>query len=188
MARPAQRLTLQGPARRRRELELPVVTDSREAAGRRVGVLGIRGGNTEFEPLGLPQACGAGSRRPGRSRRRPRRRLADADRPARHRGTRRAAADRPALRPGGRARRRQPGLLHRRAVGQSRAHQPVPDPGPGWRPSAVLSGRGVRGRPIPPRAQEYGFRAGLALLVGLFVFATWNDLAHIGLFRWVAVR
>jgi regulator of sigma E protease len=44
----------------------------------------------------------------------------------------------------------------------------------------------VRGRPIPARAQEYGFRAGIALLAGLFVFATWNDLSHIGLFRWVA--
>ncbi|KAA5614212.1 RIP metalloprotease RseP [Rhodovastum atsumiense] len=44
----------------------------------------------------------------------------------------------------------------------------------------------VRGRPLPPRAQEYGFRAGLALILGLFVFATWNDLTHIGLFRWVA--
>jgi regulator of sigma E protease len=44
----------------------------------------------------------------------------------------------------------------------------------------------VRGRPLPPRAQEYGFRAGLAVLAGLFVFATWNDLTHIGLFRWVA--
>lgn len=44
----------------------------------------------------------------------------------------------------------------------------------------------IRGRPIPPRAQEYGFRAGLALLVGLFVFATWNDLTHLGIFRWVA--
>ena len=44
----------------------------------------------------------------------------------------------------------------------------------------------LRGRPIPPRAQEYGFRAGFALLVGLFIFATWNDLTHFGLFRWVA--
>ncbi|MGE0225340.1 MAG: RIP metalloprotease RseP [Acetobacteraceae bacterium] len=44
----------------------------------------------------------------------------------------------------------------------------------------------IRGRPLPPRAQEYGFRAGLAVLAGLFIFATWNDLAHIGLFRWVA--
>jgi regulator of sigma E protease len=44
----------------------------------------------------------------------------------------------------------------------------------------------IRGRPIPPRAQEYGFRAGLALLACLFVFATWNDLSHLGLVRWVA--
>jgi regulator of sigma E protease len=44
----------------------------------------------------------------------------------------------------------------------------------------------IRGRPLPQRAQEYGFRAGMALLAGLFVFATWNDLTHLGLFRWVA--
>jgi len=24
------------------------------------------------------------------------------------------------------------------------------------------------------------------VLAGLFIFATWNDLTHIGLFRWVA--
>jgi regulator of sigma E protease len=44
----------------------------------------------------------------------------------------------------------------------------------------------LRGRPLPPRAQEYSFRAGIAVLAGLFIFATWNDLTHIGLFRWVA--
>ncbi|HEX2940850.1 MAG TPA: RIP metalloprotease RseP [Rhodopila sp.] len=44
----------------------------------------------------------------------------------------------------------------------------------------------LRGRPLPPRAQEYGFRAGLAVIACLFVFATWNDLSHLGLFRWVA--
>jgi regulator of sigma E protease len=44
----------------------------------------------------------------------------------------------------------------------------------------------VRGRPLPIRAVEYGTRAGFALLVGLFVFATWNDLSHLGLVRWVA--
>jgi regulator of sigma E protease len=44
----------------------------------------------------------------------------------------------------------------------------------------------LRGRPLPPRAVEYGFRAGFALLVGLFVFATWNDLSHLGLVRWLA--
>jgi regulator of sigma E protease len=44
----------------------------------------------------------------------------------------------------------------------------------------------LRGRPLSQRAQEYGFRAGLALLAALFVFATWNDLTHLGMFRWVA--
>jgi regulator of sigma E protease len=44
----------------------------------------------------------------------------------------------------------------------------------------------LRGRPLPARAVEYGFRAGFAVLVGLFVFATWNDLSHLGLVRWVA--
>ena len=44
----------------------------------------------------------------------------------------------------------------------------------------------LRGRPLPARAQEYGYRAGFAVLIGLFVFATWNDLGHLGLFRWVA--
>ena len=43
----------------------------------------------------------------------------------------------------------------------------------------------LRGRPLPQRAVEYGLRAGLALLVGLFVFATWNDLSHLGVVRWV---
>ncbi|WP_424813754.1 RIP metalloprotease RseP [Roseococcus sp. YIM B11640] len=44
----------------------------------------------------------------------------------------------------------------------------------------------VRGRPLPPRALEFGFRAGFALLVCLFLFATWNDIAHGGIGRWVA--
>lgn len=44
----------------------------------------------------------------------------------------------------------------------------------------------VYGRPLPAKAQEIGFRAGLALLAGLFVFATWNDLTHLGVVHWVA--
>ncbi len=43
----------------------------------------------------------------------------------------------------------------------------------------------LRGRPVPTRLQEIGFRAGFAVLAGLFVFATWNDLSHLGLFHWV---
>lgn len=44
----------------------------------------------------------------------------------------------------------------------------------------------IRGRPLPPRAQEYGLRAGLAVLVSLFLFATWNDLGSLGVVRWVS--
>ncbi|HZH45496.1 MAG TPA: RIP metalloprotease RseP [Roseococcus sp.] len=44
----------------------------------------------------------------------------------------------------------------------------------------------IRGRPLPPRALEYGFRAGFAVLISLFVFATWNDIAQGGIGRWVA--
>jgi len=44
----------------------------------------------------------------------------------------------------------------------------------------------LRGRPLPPRAQEIGLRAGFALLITLFVFATWNDLAQWGVFNWIA--
>lgn len=37
----------------------------------------------------------------------------------------------------------------------------------------------VRGRPMGERAQEFGFRIGLALVMMLMVFATWNDLVHL---------
>lgn len=40
----------------------------------------------------------------------------------------------------------------------------------------------VRGRPLGERAQELGFRIGLALVVSLLLFATWNDLTKLGLF------
>jgi regulator of sigma E protease len=41
----------------------------------------------------------------------------------------------------------------------------------------------VRGRPLPPRAVEYGFRIGFGLVISLMVFATWNDLVHTGVVR-----
>jgi regulator of sigma E protease len=34
----------------------------------------------------------------------------------------------------------------------------------------------VRGRPLGERAQEWGLRIGVALVLGLVVLATWNDL------------
>jgi regulator of sigma E protease len=43
----------------------------------------------------------------------------------------------------------------------------------------------IRGKPLGQRAQEYGFRIGLALVLTLMVFATWNDLTHFGLVDFV---
>jgi regulator of sigma E protease len=37
----------------------------------------------------------------------------------------------------------------------------------------------VRGRPLSERAQEIGFRIGLALVVMLMIFATFNDILHL---------
>ncbi len=38
----------------------------------------------------------------------------------------------------------------------------------------------IRGRPLGRRAQEYGSMAGLAAVLALMIFATWNDLVHLG--------
>lgn len=37
----------------------------------------------------------------------------------------------------------------------------------------------VRGRPLSERAQEMGFRVGLALVLMLMIFATYNDILHL---------
>ncbi|TDI64822.1 MAG: RIP metalloprotease RseP [Alphaproteobacteria bacterium] len=41
----------------------------------------------------------------------------------------------------------------------------------------------IAGRPLNARAQEYGFRIGLALVLCLMVFATWNDLVQLAIFN-----
>jgi regulator of sigma E protease len=46
---------------------------------------------------------------------------------------------------------------------------------------AFYAAEAVRGKPLGQRAQEYGFRLGLALVLTLMVFATWNDLVHTGI-------
>jgi regulator of sigma E protease len=38
---------------------------------------------------------------------------------------------------------------------------------------------GIRGRPLSERAQEYGFRVGLAIVLLLMIFATFNDIVHL---------
>ncbi len=40
----------------------------------------------------------------------------------------------------------------------------------------------VRGRPLGERAQEYGFRIGLALVLTLMLFVTFNDLSRLNVF------
>jgi regulator of sigma E protease len=37
----------------------------------------------------------------------------------------------------------------------------------------------IRGRPLSDRAQEFGFRVGLAIVVMLMIFATFNDIVHL---------
>ena len=50
---------------------------------------------------------------------------------------------------------------------------------------ALYAVEAVRGRPLGPRAQEYGFRLGLALVIALFVFVTWNDLVQMKFFEFI---
>jgi regulator of sigma E protease len=44
----------------------------------------------------------------------------------------------------------------------------------------------LRGRPLGPKAQEYGYRIGLVLVGSLFVFVTWNDLVYLNFFEMIA--
>jgi regulator of sigma E protease len=37
----------------------------------------------------------------------------------------------------------------------------------------------LRGQPLSERFQEYAARSGFALLIGIMLFATWNDLVHL---------
>lgn len=43
----------------------------------------------------------------------------------------------------------------------------------------------IRGKPLGPKAQEYGFRIGAGLVFSLIIFATWNDLTQLGVFSFL---
>jgi len=43
----------------------------------------------------------------------------------------------------------------------------------------------VRGRPLGERAQEYGFRIGIAIVFSLMLFVTLNDLIHLEVFDFI---
>ena len=45
---------------------------------------------------------------------------------------------------------------------------------------------GLRGRPLTERMQEYAFRIGLAVILSLTVFATWNDLVHFRVVEFIS--
>ena len=44
----------------------------------------------------------------------------------------------------------------------------------------------VARRPLGARVQAAGYRVGLALLLGLMLFATWNDLQQLSVFKTLA--
>jgi regulator of sigma E protease len=44
----------------------------------------------------------------------------------------------------------------------------------------------VRGKPPSARAMEWSFRAGLAVLLSLFVLATWNDLQRLNVLEFLS--
>ena len=44
----------------------------------------------------------------------------------------------------------------------------------------------ARGRPLTERSQEIAFRFGLAMVLSLMVFATWNDLRHLKVIEYVS--
>jgi regulator of sigma E protease len=43
----------------------------------------------------------------------------------------------------------------------------------------------VRGRPLGERMQEWGFRFGIAFVLGLMLFATWNDLVYFNVIDYI---
>ena len=146
-----------------------MTTGAREAGGKRIGMLGIRGGAVAYQRL--CRSAGDGRAGVGQTWTRAPETLAG------------AGAD-DLL--GGAARR----ISAARCASRSFPARWRSSAWPAWSsfiavlsvnlglinlfPIPVLDGghllfylvEAIRGRPLPPRAQEYGFRAGLALLVG----------------------
>lgn len=170
-----------------KDLTLPVTTGSRESGGQKVGLLGVRGGAVEYRKVSVPAALWGGVTQTWNITAETFTGLAQMI--TGHRGTEEL---------GGPLRIAQlSGQVAELGVASLVSFIAVLSVNLGLinlLPIPVLDGghllfylaEALRGRPLPPRALEYGFRAGLAFLACLFVFATWNDLTHLGLFRWVA--
>jgi regulator of sigma E protease len=180
---PAEKLTLT-IRRGDTTLAVPVLTDERDAGGTKVGMLGIRGGRVEYQRLSLPDALWGGVTQTWMVTSETI--IGVAQMISGRRGTEDLGGPlRIAQLSGQVAQLGLASLISFIAVLSVNLGLinlfPIP----------VLDGghllfylaEAIRGRPIPPRAQEYGFRAGLALLAALFIFATWNDLSRFGLFH-----
>ncbi|HYZ21489.1 MAG TPA: RIP metalloprotease RseP [Rhodopila sp.] len=169
------------------DMTLPVTTGSREADGQRIGLLGVRGGAVEYRHVSVPAALWGGVTQTWTITRETFAGLAQMI--GGSRGTEEL---------GGPLRIAQlSGQVAELGVASLISFIGVLSVNLGLInlfPIPVLDGghllfylaEAVRGRPLGQRTLEYGFRAGLALIACLFVFATWNDLTHLGLFRWVA--
>jgi regulator of sigma E protease len=163
---------------------LSVLTGSHEAHGRKVGMLGIRGGDVAYQRLSLPRALAGGVTQTWQVT------SETIDGLWQMISGQRGTEDL-----GGPLRIAQlSGQVAQLGVASLVSFIAVLSVNLGLInlfPIPVLDGghllfylaEAIRGRPIPARAQEYGFRAGLALLAGLFILATWNDLGHLGLFH-----
>ncbi len=174
-------------ARDGRQLPLTVTTRDRMADGRRLGVLGITAGATAFERLSPWRAVGSGFAETWQVTRET---LAGA--------WQMLSGQRGTAELGGPIRIAQlSGQVMALGVASLISFIAVLSVNLGLInlfPIPILDGghllfyaaEALLGRPVPPRVQENGLRAGFAILAGLFIFVTWNDLAHFGLFRWVA--
>ena len=170
-----------------KEITLPVTTGSRETDGHKIGLLGVRGGIVEYRKVSVPAALWGGVAQTWTITRETFAGLAQMI--GGSRGTEEL---------GGPLRIAQlSGQVAQLGIASLISFIGVLSVNLGLInlfPIPVLDGghllfyaaEAVRGRPLGPRTLEYGFRAGLALIACLFVFATWNDLTHLGLFRWVA--
>lgn len=165
-------------------MQLPVLTDSRESGGRKVGMLGIRGGQIEYQRVSFQEALVGGVTQTWQ--------VASetvvgvAQMISGRRGTEDIGGPLRIAQLSGQV--AQQGLIY---LIQFIALLSVNLGLINLFPIPILDGghllfylaEAIRGRPVPPRAQEYGFRAGLALIAGLFILATWNDLTHLGMFH-----
>ncbi len=186
-AHPGEKLALK-VQRDGADIDLPVTTDQRDGpAGTHVGVLGIRGSDTQYQRLAPLEAIGAGVAQTWDITVQTLQGVGEMI--AGRRGTEDL---------GGPLRIAQlSGQVAQLGVASLVSFIGLLSVNLGLInlfPIPILDGghllfylaEALRGRPLPVRAQEYGFRAGFAVLIGLFVFATWNDLSHLGLVRWVA--